>query len=132
MGRILALDYGSKRIGVAATDEAKTIALPKPFLSRSEPARLLELVRESDPELILLGLPKNLSGQETQAAQAVKTFGAWLKEQTGKPVEYVDERFSTREAKTLLTNDQMKQKDHKFLIDSVSALVLLQAYLRKS
>ena len=123
MGRILALDYGTKRIGVALSDETKIIAIPKPYLLYSEKQKLIQLVKDSEVEAILLGLPLGLSGQETESTKKVRKFGDWLREETNLPVRMIDERLTTKEAQGLT-------KDRE-LIDSLVAQKMLERYLEK-
>ena len=123
MGRILALDYGTKRIGIAVTDETKTISIPKPYILNAEKEKLNEFVKENEVEEILLGLPLGLSGQETESTKKVREFGAWLKETINLPVRLIDERLTTQEIRRTETN--------KELIDSLVAQKMLERYLEK-
>lgn len=129
MGRIFALDYGSKRIGVAVSDETKKIAFPKPYILTKEKEKLRQLIRNYEVEKILLGLPKNLSGQETKASSAVRKFGDWLQKSTGLVVGYIDERFTTQEVLRVLRGE--KRRKIKSLVDSLVAQRMLQRYLKK-
>ncbi|OGE78296.1 MAG: hypothetical protein A2751_04055 [Candidatus Doudnabacteria bacterium RIFCSPHIGHO2_01_FULL_46_14] len=123
LGRILALDYGTKRIGIAVTDETKTISIPKPYILNAEKEKLNEFVKENEVEEILLGLPLGLSGQETESTKKVREFGAWLKETINLPVRLIDERLTTQEIRRTETN--------KELIDSLVAQKMLERYLEK-
>ena len=100
--RILALDHGTKRIGVAISDETKVIALPLEFIP-AEPfadflARLKEIIREKEVESILVGMPRNMDGSYGPAAQKVQEFVAVLKEAIGLPVRTWDERLTSAQA----------------------------------
>ena len=123
LGRILALDYGTKRIGIAVTDETKTISIPKPYILNAEKEKLNEFVKENEVEEILLGLPLGLSGQETESTKKVREFGAWLKETINLLVRLIDERLTTQEIRRTETN--------KELIDSLVAQKMLERYLEK-
>lgn len=124
MSRILALDYGTKRIGVALTDETKSIALVKPYLPLEKKKELLSFIKDNDVVKILLGLPKGLKGQETAMTREVNQFAEWLKSNCDLPVEFIDERFSSKEAGTI-TKD-------KELIDSIVAQMMLARYLEQT
>lgn len=121
MGRILALDYGSKRIGAALSDETKTISQPRPYFLYSEKEKLIEYVKENEVEEILLGLPIGLAGQETESSKKVREFETWLKERTNLPIRLIDERFSTKEIRHF-------EKDRE-LVDSLVAQKMLEGYL---
>lgn len=129
MGKILALDYGTKRIGVALSDESKKIAFVRPFISASEKEKILIFISANDVELILLGLPKNLEGRETKMTQQVNQFKNWLKKNTATPIKLVDERFSTREVLSELKTKGIKLKQSRERIDSLVAQKTLQRFL---
>ena len=131
MGKILALDYGTKRIGVAVSDEGQKIAFPKPFIETKKKGELLKMIIDEAVEKVLVGLPKSLAGKETKSAQAAREFADWLKQDSGLEVELVDERFTTREAGQKLRETGLKSKQAKTKIDSMSAYILLESYLNK-
>lgn len=131
MGKILALDYGEKRIGLAVTDETKKVAFPKPYLLTKEKEKLLDFIKNKEVEEILLGLPKTLSGREGQSTKKVHDFAGWLKKRVNLPITFIDERFTTREALSKLKYTKRKIKELKAEVDSMSALLLLQSYLKK-
>ena len=104
--RILALDHGSKRIGVAVSDETKTIAQPLEFIP-AEPfadflARFKQLLREKEMDLILIGLPRNMDGSYGPAAEKVQTFVAVLKNAIAIPIKTWDERLTSAQANRVL------------------------------
>ena len=121
MGRILALDYGTKRIGVALSDATKRISQPKPYILNSEKDKLGELIKDNEVEEILLGLPLGLSSQITASTKKVREFQMWLKQKFYIPIKMIDERLTTKEAKRMETN--------KELIDSLVAQKMLERYL---
>ncbi len=131
MGRILAIDYGSKRLGIAVSDENKKIAFAKPFIPASRPSRLLELIKNSQIESIILGIPKNLSGKETKMTKKVQDFKSWLEKNSNVPIEFVDERFTTREAARKFRETKESPTISRNVIDSFSAQILLETYLKK-
>ena len=123
MGRILAIDYGEKRVGIAISDATKTIAQPKPYILNTEKQKLIEFIKTSEVEEILLGLPIGLSGQDTKSTQKVREFQSWLQGQASVPIKLIDERFTTKEI-------QRSQKDRE-MIDSLVAQKMLERYLEK-
>jgi putative Holliday junction resolvase len=134
MGRILALDYGTRRIGLAISDETKTIAQLLPPVVRQEPKeiweKLKQIVKQKQIEKIVLGLPVGLQGQDTAATKETRQFRAELSKIFSKiKVELIDERFSTRQAKFMLQSQGMSRKKCRSLIDSMSAYVILESYL---
>ena len=133
MGRILALDMGSKNIGVAISDELKIIAQVLTTLKRTSRAKdlshLKDLVKEHSVQGLVVGLPLNMNGSiGPQGEQAIRDAD-WLRKELGLPVDLWDERLSTVEAeKTLLRADLSRQKRKK-LTDKLAAQIILQGYL---
>lgn len=121
MGRILSLDYGSKRIGVAVSDETKTISQTRPYVLNQEKEKLIQFIAENEIEEILLGLPIGMSGQETESTKKAREFESWLKEKTNLPIKLIDERMTTQEIRRTETD--------KELIDSLVAQKMLERYL---
>lgn len=125
VGRILALDYGSARCGVALSDPSQTIATPQPVVFKagtpSGIRRIASIVREQQVELIVLGLPIGLSGRETGQTKETREFAKRLAEAVGVPIELYDERFTTR----------MAERDHdpRAAEDSRAAAHLLNGWL---
>src|SRR5437773_12194505 len=108
--RILALDHGTKRIGVAVSDELKMIATPLEYIP-AEPfaeflARLREILREKEVELILIGMPRNMDGSYGPAALKVQEFVAVLKDAVAIPIKTLDERLTTVQAQRFLIQDR--------------------------
>ena len=131
--RILAIDHGTKRIGVAISDELKMIAQPVEFIA-AEPfadflARLKELIREKEVELILIGLPRNMDGSYGPAAMKVKQFVEVLKDVIQVPIKTWDERLTSAQANRLLIQGNVRRADRKEKVDQMAAAILLQSYL---
>lgn len=131
--RILALDHGTKRIGVAISDELKMIAQPLEFIP-ADPfagflARLKEIVREQAVELILLGLPRNMDGSYGPAALKVREFAAALRDAVTVPVQTWDERLTSAQAQRFLIQAGVRRKKRKEKVDQTAAAILLQSYL---
>src|SRR5438105_2952068 len=131
--RILALDPGSKRIGVAVSDELKLIAQPLEFIP-AEPfarflARLKELLHEKSVELILVGLPRNMDGSYGPAALKVQEFVAALKSALTVPIQTWDERLTSVMANRFLIEGNVRREKRKEKVDKMAAAILLQSYL---
>ena len=131
--RILAIDHGSKRIGIAVSDELKMIAQPLEFIP-AEPfaaflARLSELIRDKEVESILVGLPRNMDGSYGPAAQKVQDFVEALKGAVGVPIKMWDERLTSAQANRLLIQGNVRRDKRKEKVDVMAAAILLQSYL---
>lgn len=131
--RILAIDHGSRRMGIAISDELKIIAQPLEFIP-AEPfagflARLQELLQEKEVELILVGLPRNMDGSHGPAAQKVQEFVAALKSNTAVPIKTWDERLTSVQANRLLIQGNVRRDKRKEKVDKMAAAILLQSYL---
>jgi putative holliday junction resolvase len=131
--RILALDPGTKRIGVAVSDELKMIATPLTYIP-AEPfggflARLKDLVRAKEIELILIGMPRNMDGSYGPAALKVQEFVAELKEVIGVPIKTWDERLTSAMANRFLLEGNVRRDKRKEKVDKMAAAILLQSYL---
>ena len=131
--RILALDHGTKRIGVAVSDETKTIAQPLEYIPAEPFAgfldRLKQLIREKEVSLILIGLPRNMDGSYGPAAEKVQTFVAALKDAVVIPVTTLDERLTSAQANRVLIQGGVRRDKRKEKVDKMAAAILLQSYL---
>lgn len=131
--RILAIDHGTKRIGIAVSDELKMIAQPLEFIL-AEPfdkflARLKELIQEKEVEMILVGLPRNMDGSYGPAALKVQEFVAGLKDAIGIPLKLWDERLTSAQANRFLIEGNVRRDKRKEKVDKTAAAILLQSYL---
>ena len=139
-GRVAALDLGSRRIGVAYSDSARSLASPWGTIERSgDPARdraaVVDAVREMDAVAVVVGLPLSLSGQVGPAARAALQEAEDLRrelEPLGVAVETADERLTTVEAQRSLREAGRTGRSARRVIDSAAAMVLLQAWLDRS
>ncbi|MDD3806532.1 MAG: Holliday junction resolvase RuvX [Candidatus Marinimicrobia bacterium] len=133
MSRILAIDYGEKRVGLAVSDPLKLIATPLDTLKVSSEKALFEdllkLIEKWDIHQILVGYPLGLKGNKTQQTQKVDQFVAALKKYVPLPIILWDERFTSTEAETILHQKGVKPSKNKDLIDQMSARIILQEYL---
>lgn len=131
--RILALDHGTKRIGVALSDELGWTAQPLETFERRtldrDIAHIQDLVRTHDVGQVLLGLPLRLNGEEGPAVQAVHEFVARLGDALPVPVVTWDERMTTKAAEDLLIAADVSRKKRKGVVDRIAAAILLQSYL---
>ena len=131
--RILALDHGTKRIGIAVSDELKMIATPMEFVA-AEPfldfvTRLKEIIREKEVELILIGMPRNMDGSYGPAALKVQEFIAVLKDMVAIRIKTWDERLTSAQAQRFLIEGGVRRQERKQKVDKMAASILLQSYL---
>jgi putative Holliday junction resolvase len=131
--RILAIDHGTKRIGIAVSDELKMIAQPLEFIP-AEPfagflARLTELLRDKEVELVLVGMPRNMDGSYGPAALRTQDFVAALKGAITVPIKTWDERLTSVQANRFLIQGGVRRKQRKEKVDQTAAAILLQSYL---
>jgi putative Holliday junction resolvase len=131
--RILGLDLGARRIGLALSDEEARIAFPEGTLERrsleADLTALRRLIEERGVGRIVVGLPKHMSGRLGPEAEAAQTFAARLAEATGLPVDTLDERWTTREAERTLRASGRKGARRRAVIDAVAASLILDTYL---
>jgi len=131
--RILALDHGTKRIGVALSDELKLIAQPLEYIP-AEPfsdflSRLKQLLQEKEIELILVGMPRDMNGSYGPAALKVQAFIAAMKNAVAVPVQTWDERLTSAQANRFLIEGNVRREKRKEKVDKMAAAILLQSYL---
>lgn len=135
-GRVAGIDYGTVRIGIAVSNPERTIASPLENYTRrgveQDAGRFRRLAVEERVSLFVVGLPIHLDGRESQKSVEARRFGAWLAETTGVPVEYFDERFTSREAEDFLLSADMTRKRRKKRLDMLAAQIMLTAYLERA
>lgn len=134
--RVIGLDYGTKTVGVAISDETKLIAQPLVTIERKQANKLRQtyaaieqIIVEQNVELIVLGNPKNMNNTEGERVQATKEFKEALERRTGLPVVLVDERLTTVEANRILEDTGVAVSARKEHIDKMAAAIILQNYL---
>lgn len=133
MGRILAIDYGTKRVGLAVTDENRIIAGPLDTI----PAHLVldyltKYLSAQTVDVFVVGKPLQLSGQDSESMGQTQAFvRSLVKQFPSIPVEWVDERFTSKMASQAIAQSGLKKKarQDKALIDKVSAVIILQSYM---
>lgn len=133
MGRILAIDYGQKRVGLAVTDEQRIIASPLTTVHSKDVITFLkDYLSRENVDLFVVGEPKQMNNQASESVKFIEPFIRLLTKQfPGIPVERIDERFTSRMAKRAILDSGARKKDrqNKALVDTVSAAIILQSYL---
>ncbi len=133
MARILAIDYGNKRVGIAVTDELQMIASPHSTVSSAEIFVFLKkYFAEENVERIVVGKPTQMNGTDSESMQFVTSFvKQFSKLFPTMPLDMVDERFTSKMASAVIAQSGMgkKSRQDKSLIDKVSAAIILQSYL---
>ncbi len=131
--RLLGIDHGKARLGLAVSDPDRHIASPLANYTRRDLEQdgryLRKVIDDEDIGQLVIGLPVHLSGREGEQATAARQFGQWLTELTGLPCVFWDERFSTFEAESSLWQAGLTHKKRKARRDQVAAQVFLQAYI---
>lgn len=131
--RIMALDIGEVRVGIAVSDPAERVASPVCVLPsadvRSCAKSFRRILEDWEPELLLCGLPYTLAGEMGPQAARVREFALQVSRACGLPVEFTDERLSSREAKRSLREKGMDERAMRGKIDMIAASLFLQAWL---
>ncbi|MBE5952759.1 MAG: Holliday junction resolvase RuvX [Lachnospiraceae bacterium] len=134
--RVIGLDYGTKTVGVAISDETKLIAQPLVTIERKQANKLRQtyaaiekIIVDQQVELIVLGHPKNMNNTEGERVEATKEFKEALERRTGLEVVLVDERLTTVEANRILEDTGVALSARKEHIDKMAAAIILQNYL---
>ena len=129
----LALDIGETRIGIAISDRTGRVARPlkvmpaQDVVALSRPFRML--VEDHEPDILVCGLPRTLAGEEGPQAERVKEVALGVSLSLGLPLHFVDERMSSREAKRILREQGLSEKQMRGKVDMVAASLFLQAWL---
>ncbi|OHX65305.1 Holliday junction resolvase RuvX [Flammeovirga pacifica] len=133
MGRILAIDYGTKRTGFAVTDPLKMIASSLETVQTNVIMKFIkEYLQKEEVEHFVIGLPKGLDGKATDNTKPTQNFGKKLAiEFPSIPITYIDERFTSKMAEQSMIAGGMKKKDRKVKgnVDKISAAIILQSFL---
>jgi putative Holliday junction resolvase len=135
LGRIVAIDYGTRRTGLAVTDPGQMIASPMETVPTHELMSYLQAYFEKEQvDLLVVGHPRQMDHSESEAMKQIRFFvGAFKKRFTEVPVEWMDERFTSKMAMDALIAGGMKKSDRRVKgnIDKVSAALILQSFLEK-
>ncbi len=134
-GRVLAVDYGEKRIGLAVSDPTRTVAAPAGYIARRAGKRppIAEIMRRAEElgaRAFVMGLPLDDQGEETPRSEEVRRMGAELERRTGYPVSFVDERYTTAAALRTVREMGGTTRGRKGDVDALAATILLQHALR--
>ncbi len=131
MARLLGVDPGTTRCGIAVSDSLETMAFPRPALPVDESisSRIRALVAEEESELVVVGRPLSLSGAVSESTTRADDFFVLLSQSLTVPVVQWDERLTTVEAQRLLTSVGVSQRDSRARIDSAAAVVLLEHFI---
>ena len=131
--RLLGVDFGTVRVGLAVCDAGRIIASPLAVYQRRDQAKdadyFRKLVEVEQVGGLVVGLPVHMSGDEGGKAKEARAFGNWLATTTGLPVVYWDERFTTKTAESYLREAGLTRQRRKDCRDKVAAQILLQAYI---
>lgn len=131
--RVLGLDIGEKRIGVAVADTTTGLAMPlrvmnaQEVIDNAQPWRTL--VRDNEPDLLVCGLPKTMRGATGQQATRIRELAERIAQNCGVPLEFADERLSSAEAKRVLRAQGLSEREMRGKIDSVAASLFLETWL---
>ena len=134
--RVIGLDYGSKTVGVALSDELMLTAQPLTTIHRDRPTKLRQTLAQSeqiieqyDVDRIVVGWPKKLDNEEGERCEKTKEFGDMLENRTGLEIIYQDERLTTAQADGVLEQGGIRKDKRKQYIDKMAASLILQNYL---
>jgi len=135
MGRVIALDVGEKRIGVAVSDALNMTAQGLETIRRDDRDsalnRIKDLVRELSVSTIIVGIPYNMNGTKGPSAKMTEEFAELLKKEIPVTIEMVDERLTTAQGQRVLLEADVSRKKRKGVIDKIAAQLILQVYLDK-
>ncbi len=131
--RALGIDHGTKRIGIAISDELGVIAQPLEYIP-AEPfaeflKRLKDIIREKQVEQLVVGMPRNMDGSYGPAALKVQEFAAVLRDSVAVPIALWDERLTSAQANRYLVQANVRREKRKEKVDKTAAAILLQSYL---
>lgn len=131
--RMLGVDYGDARIGIAVCDEMQVLASPvgtiKSQSMRKNIDAVAEIAERERAELIVVGLPLNMDGSEGERASKTRSFGKVLEKVSGKSVVYMDERLTSVQADEIMDEVLVKKSKRKKLVDTIAAQIILQSYI---
>ncbi len=131
--RLLGIDYGRKRLGLALTDPLGLTAQPLGAVPHDAKlmAKLKETIEEKEVEEVVIGYPRRLSGEPGEMAEEVERFGKKLGAQISQPIHYWDERLTTAESERLLIAADVRRSRRKEIRDAMAAALILQGFLEQ-
>lgn len=131
--RILGIDYGDARIGLAVCDDMQVLASPVGTIKSQSMRKNIDAVAQiadrEGAELIVVGLPLNMDGSEGERANKTRAFGRVLEKVSGKQVVYMDERLTSVQANEIMDEALVKKSKRKNLVDTIAAQIILQSYI---
>ena len=129
--RLIGLDWGTVRVGIAMSDEEQKMAFPlqQTIASSTAVDEILKLSEEYDVEKIIIGLPVSLKGEETESAEKTRKFAKKIEDRVHLPIEFVDERFSSVASTQSLHDQNIKEAEQRHIKDNVAAALLLQQFI---
>ena len=129
----LALDIGEARVGIAVSDATGTLAMPVKVLPAQEvlgnARSFRHVIEDYEPDVLVCGRPETLAGEDGPQAQRVVEAAEKIARATGLPLEFIDERLSSREAKRILREQGLSEREMRGKVDSVAASLFLQTWL---
>jgi len=133
MNRLLAIDYGQKRVGIAWTDMLGLSAYPQPFLPNNDQLMpsLKQMIQTSSVGKVILGLPLTLRGTDSKMTLEVRAFGSRLEQYISVPVIFYEEGLTSDNANTFLIQANVSRQKRKTLVDSIAAAILLESFLKE-
>ena len=135
-GRLLGIDFGTVRVGIAICDEGRSIASPYEVYNRRnerlDQEYFAKLVDETGAVGFVVGLPLHMSGDESQKSAEAREYGIWLSNITSLPVDWIDERYSTAMAREMLNASNLSGKQRKARLDKIAAQAILMSYLESN
>lgn len=133
MTRVLGLDVGARRVGVAVSDPLGLSAQPVGFIRRAsrrdDMEKVGEFVLEYEVGLVVVGLPRNMDGSEGRACEEARLFASWVERDLGVAVEMQDERLTTVGAERLLLEADVSRARRRRVVDKMAASLMLQTYM---
>ena len=131
--RILGIDWGEKRIGLAISDENNIVALALDTIENKKASldKIKKIINENDIGIVVIGLPLSMKGSITKKAKEVLRFAQKLKKTLNKPIYLWDERLSSKEVEKLLISANIKREKRKKIKDKLSAVLILQSFLER-
>lgn len=131
--KIMSIDYGDARTGIAFCDKNEILASPYTVIKESYQPKLvdkiLEIIEKEKPEKLVIGLPRNMDGTYGYRCDECKSLGEALNERSSLEIVYEDERLTTVMAHDVLSNNNVRGKKRKETVDAVSAVMILQSYI---